>query len=248
MIEASAFLRREGIELFYQVLSPENPRASKKVLIIHGLGEHSGRHRQLAEYLVGQGYGVILTDLRGFGRSGGLRGHVDEFSNYTSDLVEIITATSPERPPVVLGHSFGGLVAASLAIDYPRHLTALILSAPALGPKMKPPAWKDFLARKLAGLVPKLRLPHGVSASQLSHDPRVEPEYNQDPLCYPKVSTRWYQVFLQEMERVNAKAGQVSVPTLILQGGSDSIVDPQAVVNFYHKLAEIPKKLVVYPE
>ena len=44
------------------------------VQIAHGMGEHAGRYRRLAEALVGDGYVVYANDHRGHGRTAGDRG------------------------------------------------------------------------------------------------------------------------------------------------------------------------------
>ena len=42
-----------------------------RVLLIHGINEHSGRHRNTIEFLTGRGYEVVHFDQRGCGHSGG---------------------------------------------------------------------------------------------------------------------------------------------------------------------------------
>ena len=45
----------------------------KNILIIHGLGEHSGRYKQFAEFYIEKGIGVYALDLQGHGKSIGKR-------------------------------------------------------------------------------------------------------------------------------------------------------------------------------
>ena len=61
---------------------------NKNILIIHGLGEHSGRYEDLAHFLVNKNFGVFAVDLIGHGRSSGRKGHVKSFEEYL-DTVEL---------------------------------------------------------------------------------------------------------------------------------------------------------------
>ncbi len=50
------------------------------VLLVHGLGEHSGRYEHVGDQLTGAGLDVTAYDHRGMGGSGGRRGDVDRWS------------------------------------------------------------------------------------------------------------------------------------------------------------------------
>ena len=97
------------------------------VLIVHGLGEHAGRYATLAVRLNALGWSVRAYDqyghgesLRlGAGRPGGLARplqlpeHLTEVAGATR-VASTAQASDPAPGPlIVLGHSLGGLVAAS---------------------------------------------------------------------------------------------------------------------------------------
>ncbi len=87
------------------------------LLVIHGLGDHSGRYEALARHLVGQRWSVCAFDLPGHGLSPGDRGRVDSFDGLLGDIA-FARASVRERfadlPQVVFGNSMGG----NLAINY----------------------------------------------------------------------------------------------------------------------------------
>lgn len=97
----------------------ENAKGS--VLIIHGLGEHSGRYNKYAEYFNSIGYSVYAYDQRGHGLSDGGRGHTSSQAHLHDDLDMVIDSipTNATSRFFILGHSFGGNVLCSYLIRRP---------------------------------------------------------------------------------------------------------------------------------
>lgn len=95
------------------------------VVCLHGVTSYGGRFHLLAERLADRHH-VVAPDLRGHGRSGweppwDLDAHLD-------DLLD----TVPSGPAVWVGHSFGGRLAAELAVREPGRVERLVLLDPAL--------------------------------------------------------------------------------------------------------------------
>ncbi|MFC2018819.1 alpha/beta fold hydrolase [Chloroflexota bacterium] len=68
-------------------------------MVVHGLAEHSGRYGNLVDYFVPRGYAVFSLDHRGHGKSEGLRGYVDRFTDYLDDLkIFMDHGTGPGHP------------------------------------------------------------------------------------------------------------------------------------------------------
>jgi lysophospholipase len=245
MAQREGFLPRPGGELRHWEVAPEGePRAL--VAVVHGVGEHSGRHRRLAEYLAGRGYAVLLHDLRGHGETCGLRGHVDRFAEYTEDLAALLAHRTFPGRVFVLGHSLGGLIAAAFAQDHPELLAGLVLSSPLLGLKLRTPAWKRALAESLSRVAPRVRLNSGLPPEALAHDPLVAAAYRDDPLCFGQVSLRWYTELVRQMAEARQGAERMSLPVLVLQAGADALVDPEVTRDFSARLGSVDKQLIVY--
>ena len=62
------------------------------VLLVHGLGEHSGRYEHVGDQMAAAGLDVQAYDHRGNGGSGGRRGHVDRWAQLHDDLAERLAA------------------------------------------------------------------------------------------------------------------------------------------------------------
>ncbi|MDG2015044.1 MAG: alpha/beta fold hydrolase, partial [Pirellulaceae bacterium] len=119
------------------------PRAT--LLLIHGMGDHSGRFGHVAQYLNTQRISVLAPDLRGHGRSDGQRGHIHNFETLLSDLDIALAQTrrlAPGKPCFIYGHSLGGTLAILHTLERQTELAGLIASSPALRIAMQAPAWK----------------------------------------------------------------------------------------------------------
>jgi len=187
------FIGKGGIEIFFQQWEVANPKAI--LIIIHGLGEHSGRYGNLIDALQNKGIAIYGLDHRGFGRSGGKRGHVDSFMDYIYDMkifVNMLKDKHPNKPVIMLGHSMGGVLALKYALTHAEDLDALILSSPGLVPAIKVPAWKKNLAIFLSSKIPSLTMPSGLDATTISRDKEVVKQYLADPLVHDKVTPRFY--------------------------------------------------------
>jgi alpha-beta hydrolase superfamily lysophospholipase len=207
---------------------PDDARPRGVVVLVHGLGEHAGRYDHVAQRLNGWGFDVRGYDHFGHGESGGPRGGVTAATRLVDDLAEIVESTRKRAPRgvplLLLGHSLGGLLAASYAAGHPGHVDGLVLSSPALATRLGP--LQRLLLRTLPRLAPGLRVGNGLDPGWLSHDPEVERAYRADPLVHDRISARLARFIDDEGDRVVAKAAGWTVPTLLLYAGNDRLVDP----------------------
>jgi alpha-beta hydrolase superfamily lysophospholipase len=168
---------------------------------------------------------VRATDLRGFGRSGGRRAAVDRWDDYLDDLVGDIAAARLLGVPVVLmGHSLGGLIAASYALSDRPQPDLLVLSAPAIDSAI--PRYKKIAARILGRLVPHKEIPNDLDGSRLSRHAAVGERYFADPLNHHSTTVGLGREALLAAEQVRDRLSELRIPTLVIHGGADSIVPP----------------------
>jgi lipase len=102
--------------------------APQTIVGIHGIESHGLRYVALAAR-VGPDMRVIAPDLRGHGRS--IKVGPWTLEQHLEDLLPLLTADTDR--PVLLGHSYGGLLAWELARAAPESIAALILADPAIG-------------------------------------------------------------------------------------------------------------------
>jgi alpha-beta hydrolase superfamily lysophospholipase len=213
----------DGVTLSTSHWIAATPRAA--IVLVHGVAEHLGRYEHVGAALAERGFDVRGTDLRGFGKSGGRRGYVEDFSDYATDLIDDVAAARQLGIPVVLlGHSMGGLIASLYAVtDHPQP-DLLILSAPSIDADL--PKAKVAMARFLVRVLPKLTVSNGLDGDQLSRDPTVGERYLGDPLVFAKSTIRLGVELLEAMEQARSSLHDISMPTLVIHGGDDTIIDP----------------------
>ena len=116
------FMSVEGVRLHYLERGEGRP-----VVLLHGNGV-TGEDFELSRVLglAAQSHRVIAFDRPGFGYSGRPRGTVWNAARQARLLRQALAAIALE-PAVVIGHSWGTLVASALALDYPEAVRSLIL-------------------------------------------------------------------------------------------------------------------------
>jgi alpha-beta hydrolase superfamily lysophospholipase len=201
-------------------------------LIVHGLGEHSGRYGHVAKVLNDVGLDVWAHDHRGFGKSDGARARIPE-SNTLIEDTKLIFETIRDREggvPLLLGHSMGGAIAARAVTGGWIEPRALVLSSPGLRSYINRPM--RALAKTLEYVLPNLAVPHGLPLTYISHDPEVLAEAAADPLNHALISPRITMFILEAGEAAIRDAGKLSVPTLVQAAGDDKLVDPTGSKEF----------------
>jgi acylglycerol lipase len=237
-----------GSKIFYQAwLPPGEPKAV--LLVVHGLGEHSGRYGNVVNYFVPHGYAVYALDHYGHGQSDGQREYVERFSDYTQPLKSFfdkVAGWQTGRRIFLVGHSLGGLISADYLLQNQAGLAGAVLSGPAVKPPKLSPALLA-MGRVMSRLAPKMGV-LGLEAGAVSRDPEVVRAYVNDPLVFTgKTTARLGAETIDAMQRVQAGAAAITLPLLILQGGSDKLVDPAGANELYQAAGSIDKTLKVYP-
>lgn len=202
------------------------PDAVAGVLIVHGLGEHAGRYGALAAWFNARGYAVRAYDQSGHGRTPGQRGALASPLQLLDDLTQVHDgfAGMLGAPPLLLGHSMGGMIALHAVLDGRVAPCALVLSSPAL--RAWSPAWQQALAARLSRVLPNLPLRSGLPFDALSHDPAVVAAYRTDPLRSGWITPRLAHFIFAGGRYCIDAAPRLAIPTLLLVAGADWLVDP----------------------
>jgi alpha-beta hydrolase superfamily lysophospholipase len=245
----------DGIELIWRSWQADSPTGV--IVLVHGLADHSARFEQIGQFLSEHHWTVYACDLRGHGLSSdghqAGRVHVDHFSDYANDVNAMLSLAKQRHtdlPVILLGHSMGGLISLTYALNHPGDLDGLVLSSPLLGTHedVRPPAILKILARLLANIKPRLLFSSNVNSNAVSRDQDVVSAYIDDPLVSGKVSARWFVECTKAIDDIQGRAAELKTPTLLMQSGDDRLVDPQAAPRWAKDAPDHLVKLVVWDE
>ncbi|GAA0527629.1 monoacylglycerol lipase [Saccharopolyspora subtropica] len=214
---------------YWQGWTIENPVAA--VVLVHGVHEHSGRYRHVAERLVAAGYAVYAVDHPGHGRSPGTRGNIGSMAAAV-DGVALLARLARQRhdglPLFVYGHSLGGLISLQYLTGAPaERISGAVISAPALQ------TVAASTVQKLAAPVVSRLLPNlgvlSLDADAISRDPEVVRAYRTDPLNHNgRIRARTGTEMMRAINAMPQRLASLRLPLLVLHGGADRLMPPAA--------------------
>ena len=219
----------DGTDLFYRYWPSRNLPSKIVVVVLHGIGMHSGPYVTVAAALTPLGIDVYGLDDRGHGKSSGSRDRLGPISKTVADIHSLIQFVSQINEPEIflLGESMGGPLALSYAFSHEEFLSGLILVAPALRLCRR----QIFRALTIT-LLPYLLAPTLPSVNLLdrrleesSRDQRFIDARRSDDLSYSKVSLRYIfniKTFILHCRASHLRSLQK--PILLLHGGSDRLI------------------------
>ncbi len=188
-------------------------------------------------------------DHYGHGRSGGKRGCLRSFDQFCFGVKSVVEMARNElggRKVFLFGHSLGGLIAIQYALRFPESIQGLIVSGAALKLSMEVPPMKIMLGKAASGLLPDLTQPNGIDPADISHDQEVVEEYKRDPLNHDRVSARLFTEMTAAMSNAMKRAGQMTMPLLMIHGGADRLTHPEGTKTFFQAASSLDKMLRIY--
>ena len=203
------------------------------MLLVHGLGEHSGRYERTGGLFAADGVDVTALDLRGHGGSAGRRGDVERWTDLLDDLelmLRGVRSGAVGRPVVLLGHSLGGLLCTDYVVAGRASPDLLVLSAPALDDGL--PRWQHAVVPAIARVMPRLAFKNAWGPEALSRDPEVGRLAQIDPGCPQSATVRLGAFGFAAQTRVRSGIDRVQLPTLVFHGGDDRLVPTRATEPF----------------
>lgn len=150
------FVFANGLQLHYRRWSsPEPGSALPPILLLHGLASAARIWDLVAPLLAARGHVVTALDQRGHGESDKPNTGYD-FATIVADDTAAVQKLRIEHP-IVVGHSWGALVALQYAVVHPEQTTALVMVDGGTGQLSLHPGWtreqamKDLAPPRFAG-------------------------------------------------------------------------------------------------
>ena len=208
------------------------------VVLLHGFGSNKDLWNAVAARLTSS-YRVIVPDLPGFGESTKLESAYYDVRTQVRRLHEFLNKLGILQTHIA-GNSMGGMISVVYASTYPEGVNSLMIGA---APGAGPTAQADVEELLSSGDNPLLVRDEG------DFDRMMELAFSSPP-AIPGPLKREMAARAIRDEKFNAKIfadllddwsidrylDEISVPTLIVWGRDDRLVDPSAVAEFSERI------------
>lgn len=250
MVQRFSFRANDKIEIMAGKWIPEG-QVKGVVQIVHGMNEHLGRHRVLAEFLCSKGFAVYGMDLRGHGSTArkGIKGHFADDSGFEKviddicALTKIIKTDYPGKKLFIYGHSMGSFLVRNYLFTSCSEYNGVLLSGTGGLTKYKKLLDRIFVFFLKLFVNPDTKLPflykegmdefnrsfepRRTDYDWLSTDPKVADEFLEDSMCN-KINTRAFYCDLVKMMVEMEKSSNIAkipkyMPIFLFSGNQDPV-------------------------
>jgi alpha-beta hydrolase superfamily lysophospholipase len=251
----------KGVRLFCRAWEVEG--AASNVVFIHGFGDHSARYGHFAAYLNNKNVTFYTFDLRGHGKSEGVRWNVENFDFFVKDLdifMREINNNGELKNIFFIGYSMGSTILIKYLIDYSYKSSGAILISPAFGAYLYKILLPDSLinvfysfvgpaARALDSIASLPIIGSKIYDKYLTHNTSEIESFKNDPLVNQQpFRLRMGLEISKSIVDVKRKITYLDLPILILYGKGDCIVPTREIRKVFVKLQSKDKKLIEYSD
>lgn len=216
------------------------------VILVHGMGEHSGRYVHVAKKLTDNNFSVVAFDQFGHGKTTGKRGHNPSFEAVLESVTKTIEKAKelfPKKPIFLYGHSMGGNVVVNYVLRKKQDLKGVIATSPFLKLAFQPPKIKLAVGKLLRKIAPSITMGNELDANDISRDKIEVEKYINDPLVHAKISPNFSLTFIETGKWAIEKANKLQTPMLLLHGTGDKIIDYKGTQEFANNSKNATLKL-----
>ncbi|MCI2228744.1 lysophospholipase [Polaribacter sp. MSW13] len=231
-------------DFYGQVWKAEKTKAV--VVLVHGMGEYSGRYNHVAKKLTENNFSVVAFDQFGHGKTSGKRGHNPGFEAVLESVTTTINKAKelfPNKPVFLYGHSMGGNVVVNYSLRIKNTLSGVIATSPFLKLAFQPPAIKLAVGKILQKIAPSLTMGNELNANDISRDKKEVEKYINDPLVHNKISPNFSLTFIDSGKWAIKNAQNLKIPMFLVHGTDDKIIDYKGTEEFANKTTNATLKL-----
>ena len=234
--------------IFYKKWIADSPKAI--FLLVHGLGAHSGRWEYLADFFVARGISSYAIELRGFGETTGLRGHIDSFSTYIEDITrlsEIISVDNKDKKIFLIGESTGALLSFLTASSTGHLFDGMACLSPAFSGRLKV-TFLDYVKILLPFLYnPKKQHKIAFNSGMCTRDVDYRIRMEEDDREHRLATSRFIWELLKAQIYSSRAGMKIKIPVLFLLAGDDFVVSSLKSKEIFNDISVEDKKLIEYP-
>jgi alpha-beta hydrolase superfamily lysophospholipase len=226
-----------------------NPAPIGEVVSLHGIVSHGGWYESSCAELAANGFQVHFLERRGSGLNASKRGDIDAWTTWLSDLTVYLEQLPTDRCRILLGISWGGILATALARHHPELIDALALICPGLYSFKAANAFQRFALRMATSLgLDNLRVKHPLQDPALFTNSHQAQHYiGQDPLALHEITVRFANCNLQLLNEALTAPESIQAPVLLMLAGDDPITDNQSTRSFVARMGSSDQTVIEFP-
>lgn len=250
-MQTNSFTTADGINIHTKYWKPEND-SERVIIIIHGIGEHSGRYLQVAEELRDADYHVYSLDHRGHGQSGGKRLRISSTTDFIDDLKQYydrIKSSHPDSKIYILGHSMGSVISLQFILSNPGLIEATVITGTATDVASGVPPALRMIANFIYLFFPNAPISPPGSMDVLSRDPEIVKQAENDPL----MNHGWTPVAIAKFvietgEMIQERANKITMPIIFMHGEADELTPISGSKIMYERVSSEDKALKTWAD
>jgi len=213
-----------GINIHYTRTGASQP----PLILLHGLTANGACWTALAHAMQAE-YDVIMPDARGHGKSS-VPDYGYRYEDLANDVVGLIEALRLP-PPILIGHSMGGLIAAVVASRNPKLLRGLILADPTfLSPKVQREIRDSDVADQHRRYL-TMSLDDVVAEARSRHPDRSLDTIELIARARLQTSMGAFDVLTPPNPNYMQVVSAIEIPGLLVIGGSAGVVSPEVAAD-----------------
>ncbi|ORE08627.1 alpha/beta-hydrolase [Rhizopus microsporus var. microsporus] len=244
---------KDGNEIYTKIWKATTPNPIATLVMVHGFGEHVGRHDRVLASFASSGIECYGYDQRGWGETGkksGQFGNNQGYDTLLQDIDDAVLKTKRDNLPLFLmGHSMGG----GLILNYlsrgdkyqgVKLVTGAIAASPLIELSMPIPALKYYGLRMISNLLPHFVIRADLDASGMSHDQDEVKRFKEDPLVHDYATLATLKSMIDAgSDILKTRAKLINCPILYSHGDEDNINSHIACVKAYELTASKDKEM-----
>lgn len=247
----------DGYELHYRHWPTDLQQPRAMIVGIHGIQSHGAWYAYSCHRLAEAGYDVYFLDRRGSGLNAERRGCAVHEDRLVNDVAQFLSHLRFQQqhsgvfcPIVLMGVSWGGKLATTVACHRPDLIDALALLYPGLCSKFRPTWWQRYklwtAVRRGWGRFP---IPIPLNDPELFTDePRWRDFIRNDALALHQVTVSFMAANLRMTTYLERHIDKLRLPTLMMQAGRDQIIDNVVTKRMFDRMTDAPRTFIEYPE
>jgi alpha-beta hydrolase superfamily lysophospholipase len=221
------------------------------MILVHGLGGHSNNWEFMAKFLMEHGVSSYAIELKGFGNTEELKGHVNSLNTYIKDVRRLYNITKRDHrglPVFIAGESMGGLIGFLLVIKKPRLFRGLICLSPGFASRLKFSLTEYIKMISARFYNSKKQFVMPFTNDMCTRDPECKKIMDNDKLEHKLATPKLLHSILMGQLSSRLFKHKVKTDTLFLLAGDDTFVSSEASKKIFSGIKFENKHIIEYPQ